>query len=92
MNKFQRKLLKIQEKNNSLVCVGLDTDLEKIPKHLLDKADPIFAFNKAIIDTTADLVCTYKPNIAFYEAQGISGLKSLKKTRLNTHQVLVFPC
>jgi len=80
MNKFQRKLLKIQEKNNSLVCVGLDTDLEKIPKHLLDKADSIFTFNKAIIDTTTDLVCAYKPNIAFYEAQGISGLKSLKKT------------
>jgi len=80
MNKFQKKLLKIQKKNNSLVCVGLDTDLTKIPKHLLKKIDPIFEFNKTIIKAIYDLVCAYKPNIAFYEAEGIDGLRSLKKT------------
>ena len=80
MNKFQKKLLKIQKKNNSLVCVGLDTDLAKIPKHLSSCKSPGFTFNKAIIDTTHDLVCAYKPNIAFYEAEGIMGLQSLKKT------------
>lgn len=77
---FQHKLNQIIEKNNSLVCVGLDPELEKLPKHLLSKKDPIFAFNKAIIDETADLVCAYKPNIAFYEAYGLDGLKQLKKT------------
>lgn len=77
---FQKKLSSIVEKNNSLLCIGLDPDLDKIPKHLLDKDDPIFEFNKAIIDATSDLVCAYKPNIAFYEAYGIEGLKSLKKT------------
>lgn len=77
---FQDKLNHIIKKNNSLVCIGLDPELEKLPKHLLNKKDPIFAFNKAIIDKTADLVCAYKPNIAFYEAYGIEGLKQLKKT------------
>lgn len=77
---FQRKLDKIVKKNNSLVCVGLDPDLDKLPKTLLKKRDPIFEFNKAIVDATADLVCAYKPNIAFYEAEGIAGLRSLKKT------------
>lgn len=67
-------------KNNSLLCVGLDTDVERIPKHLLNDEDPIFAFNKAIIDATYDVVCVYKPNIAFYEAYGIEGLRQLKKT------------
>lgn len=77
---FQKKLEKIQKKNNSLVCVGLDPGLQKIPRHLKKRADPIFEFNKAIIEATHDLVCTYKPNIAFYEAEGIKGLRSLKKT------------
>ena len=77
---FQQKLQKIQKKNNSLVCVGLDTDLEKIPQHLSSCQSPGFTFNKKIIDATHDLVCAYKPNIAFYEANGIKGLKSLKKT------------
>jgi orotidine-5'-phosphate decarboxylase len=80
MNKFIQKLEKIQKKNNSLVCVGLDTDLAKIPKFLLKKPDPIFSFNKEIINSTHDLVCAYKPNIAFYEAEGEKGLKALKKT------------
>ncbi|MBI3485996.1 orotidine-5'-phosphate decarboxylase [Candidatus Daviesbacteria bacterium] len=78
--KFQQKLNGIVAKNNSLLCVGLDPDLDKLPKHLLEKEDPIFEFNKEIIDATFDLVCSYKPNIAFYEAYGIEGLKSLKKT------------
>lgn len=77
---FSQKLKSISKKNNSLLCIGLDSELEKIPKHLLKSADPIFDFNKAIIDATFDLVCSYKPNIAFYEANGIDGLKSLKKT------------
>lgn len=77
---FKHKLETITEKNNSLLCVGLDPDLEKIPKHLLKAGDPIFSFNKKIIDATYDLVCAYKPNIAFYEAYGINGLASLKKT------------
>ncbi len=77
---FRNKLEKIIRKNNSLVCVGLDTDLEKIPRFLLKKLDPIFSFNQAIIKSTYDLVCAYKPNIAFYEARGEKGLRSLKKT------------
>lgn len=77
---FKQKLEKIIKKNNSLLCIGLDIDLEKIPKFLLNTSDPIFSFNKAIIDCTYDLVCSYKPNIAFYEACGIDGLQSLKKT------------
>lgn len=60
--------------------VGLDTDLEKIPPHLLEEEDPIFAFNKAIIDATHDLCVGYKPNIAFYEAYGMKGWKALEKT------------
>lgn len=64
----------------SFLCVGLDTDLDRIPKHLLDSEDPVFEFNKAIIDATHDLVIAYKPNTAFYEALGPSGMESLKKT------------
>lgn len=64
----------------SFLCIGLDVDLTKIPKHLLELEDPIFEFNKAIIDSTHDLAVAYKPNTAFYEAYGIKGWKSLKKT------------
>jgi len=78
--KFVEKLLKISSKNDSLLCVGLDTDLNKIPKLLLEKKDPIFEFNKKIIDVTFDLVCAYKPNMAFYEAHGSKGWESLEKT------------
>lgn len=63
---FASKLKKTWEVNNSLVCVGLDSDLNKIPEHLKKEKQPLFAFNRAIIDSTADLVCAYKPNIAFY--------------------------
>jgi orotidine-5'-phosphate decarboxylase len=64
----------------SFLCIGLDTDLEKIPPHLLDEPDPIFAFNKAIIDATHHLCVAYKPNTAFYEAYGLKGWESLSKT------------
>jgi orotidine-5'-phosphate decarboxylase len=64
----------------SFLCIGLDVDLNKIPKHLLKLEDPIFEFNKAIIDTTHDLCVAYKPNIAFYEAFGLKGWISLQKT------------
>jgi orotidine-5'-phosphate decarboxylase len=64
----------------SFLCVGLDTDLSKIPAHLLDTEDPIFEFNKAIIDATKDFAVAYKPNIAFYECYGPKGWESLKKT------------
>lgn len=64
----------------SYLCVGLDSDIRKIPTHLLKEADPIFAFNKQIIDATSDYCVAYKPNIAFYEAMGAKGWESLQKT------------
>ena len=64
----------------SFLCIGLDTDLEKIPAFLLEEEDPIFSFNKAIIDATHEYCVSYKPNIAFYEAYGIKGWEALKKT------------
>jgi len=68
------------KKKESFLCIGLDVDLNKIPKHLLEEEDPIFAFNKAIIDATYHLAVAYKPNTAFYEAYGIKGWKALEKT------------
>ncbi len=68
------------KKKQSYLCVGLDTDIKKIPKHLLKSDDPIFEFNKQIIDATLDLCVAYKPNIAFYEALGAKGWESLQKT------------
>lgn len=68
------------QKKKSYLCVGLDTDLEKIPKHLLETEDPIFEFNKQIIDATHQFAVAYKPNIAFYEALGAKGWASLQKT------------
>jgi orotidine-5'-phosphate decarboxylase len=64
----------------SYLCVGLDTDITKIPKHLLSEHDPVFAFNKAIIDATRDLCVSYKINTAFYEAMGVKGWETLEKT------------
>ena len=64
----------------SFLCVGLDTDLKKIPEHLLKEDDPIFTFNKAIIDATAPYCVSYKPNLAFYEAFGIAGMVAFEKT------------
>jgi orotidine-5'-phosphate decarboxylase len=80
------------EKKQSFLCVGLDVDLEKIPPHLLKEADPIFAFNKAIIDATHSYAVAYKPNIAFYEAYGVKGWRALEKTiaYLNTEYPEVF--
>lgn len=68
------------KQKRSFLCVGLDTDLSKIPAHLLDAEDPIFEFNKAIIDATKDFAVAYKPNIAFYECYGPKGWESLQKT------------
>lgn len=68
------------KQKKSFLCIGLDVDLSKIPQHLLTLEDPIFEFNKAIIDATHDLCVSYKPNIAFYEAYGIKGWQSLQKT------------
>ncbi|WP_346883629.1 orotidine-5'-phosphate decarboxylase [uncultured Algibacter sp.] len=68
------------KQKKTFLCIGLDVDLDKIPKHLLKDEDPIFAFNKAIIDATHHLCVAYKPNTAFYEAYGIKGWKALEKT------------
>lgn len=75
-----QQLIKQINKKKSFLCIGLDVDLNKIPKHLLNDEDPIFAFNKAIIDATHHLAVAYKPNLAFYEAQGLNGWKALEKT------------
>ncbi len=68
------------KKKKSFLCIGLDVDLNKIPEYLLQEEDPIFAFNKAIIDATHHLCVAYKPNTAFYEAYGLKGWKSLERT------------
>ncbi|WP_026705304.1 orotidine-5'-phosphate decarboxylase [Flavobacterium soli] len=75
----QQLIEQIQLKK-SFLSVGLDVDLNKIPQHLLETEDPIFEFNKAIIDATHDLCVSYKPNVAFYEAYGIKGWQALQKT------------
>ncbi len=75
-----QELVEQIHKKKSFLCIGLDTDLDKIPSHLLKEDDPIFAFNKAIIDATNHLCVAYKPNTAFYEAYGIKGWMSLEKT------------
>ena len=79
-------------KKKSFLCVGLDVDVDKIPKHLLSEEDPIFSFNKAIIDATHQFTVAYKPNTAFYEAYGRKGWESLEKTidYLNTHYPEMF--
>ncbi|MCX2742466.1 orotidine-5'-phosphate decarboxylase [Mangrovivirga sp. M17] len=76
----RKKLVEEIRKKKSFLCVGLDTDIRKIPEHLLETDDPIFEFNKQIIDATKDYCVAYKPNIAFYEAHGPKGWESLKKT------------
>jgi len=68
------------KKKKSYLCIGLDTDLTKIPGHLLKEADPVFEFNRQIIEATHDLCVAYKPNLAFYECRGAQGLESLEKT------------
>lgn len=78
MNRSQ--LIENIRRKGSFLCVGLDTDIKKIPAHLLNEEDPIFAFNKAIIDATAQYCVAYKPNTAFYESLGVDGWKSLDRT------------
>lgn len=78
MNK--QELFEQIKKRKSFLCVGLDTDIKKIPEHLLKEEDPIFTFNKNIIDATAPFCVAYKPNWAFYESDGLKGMASLEKT------------
>ncbi len=78
MNRSQ--LIAEIKRKQSFLCIGLDTDIDKIPKHLLNTEDPIFEFNKAIIDATKDFCVAYKPNIAFYESLGANGWDTLQKT------------
>ncbi len=76
----REELIRLIFAKKSFLCIGLDTDLAKIPQHLLTAEDPIFEFNKAIIDATHDLCVAYKPNFAFYECYGTKGWQSLTKT------------
>lgn len=76
----RQELISLINKKQSFLCVGLDSDIEKIPQHLLKEEDPVFEFNKKIIDSTLPYTVAYKPNLAFYESNGIKGLISLKKT------------
>lgn len=76
----REELVKEIKRKKSFLCVGLDSDITKIPQHLLKEEDPLFAFNKEIIDATHDLAVAYKPNTAFYEAHGVKGWISLEKT------------
>ena len=78
MNK--QELFENIRRKKSFLCVGLDTDIKKIPEHLLNEEDPIFAFNKAIIDATAPYCIAYKPNLAFYESMGVKGWIAFEKT------------
>ncbi|MDH6534960.1 orotidine-5'-phosphate decarboxylase [Parabacteroides sp. 52] len=78
MNK--QELFENIQKKQSFLCVGLDTDIKKIPEHLLTEEDPLFAFNKAIIDATAPFCVAYKPNLAFYESLGVKGMLAFEKT------------
>lgn len=91
--KFNQKYQSVIQKSNSLVCVGLDSNIHKIPSHVKSSDTPQFVFNKAIIDATHDLVCAYKPNTAFYEARGEQGIHELKMTcdyiRTNYPDVLI---
>ena len=81
MTTFSSRLGSIQKKTNSFVCVGLDTDPEKLPQHLRGKKNGILEFNKQIINATKDLACAYKVNFAFYESLGKEGWTIIEKTR-----------
>lgn len=76
----RKELVTNIQRKKSFLCVGLDTDIKKIPEHLLKEDDPVFAFNKAIIDATAPYCIAYKPNLAFYEAMGVKGWIAFEKT------------
>ena len=73
-------LVKIIKEKRSFLCIGLDSDIQKIPQHLQETEDPVFEFNKQIVDATIDLAVAYKPNMAFYESRGSEGWKTLEKT------------
>jgi orotidine-5'-phosphate decarboxylase len=75
-----QQLFNLIRRKQSFLCVGLDSDINKIPKHLLTESDPVFEFNRRIIDATLPYTVAYKPNMAFYESRGIKGLLSLEKT------------
>jgi orotidine-5'-phosphate decarboxylase len=77
---FLEKITNAITTNRSMLCVGLDTDIRKIPEVLRNEKDPVAAFNKALIEATSDLACAYKPNLAYYEAQGSRGLDSVLAT------------
>lgn len=76
----RQELINQIKTKRTFLCVGLDTDLKKVPQHILYDDDPIFSFNKSIIDATADNCVAYKPNLAFYEAHGVNGIVSFEKT------------
>ncbi len=76
----RKELVELIYAKQSFLCVGLDTDIKKIPQHLLKEEDPIFAFNKAIIDATSQFCVAYKPNLAFYESNGVKGWIAFEKT------------
>ena len=76
----REELFNLIQRKQSYLCVGLDSDIEKIPAHLLKLEDPVFEFNKAIIDATLPYAVAYKPNMAFYESRGVEGWQSLQKT------------
>lgn len=76
----RKELIASIQRKRSFLCVGLDTDLKKVPAHLLQEKDPVFAFNKAIIDATAPYCVAYKPNLAFYESMGVKGWIAFEKT------------
>src|SRR5690242_18540134 len=76
----RQELVKTIHQQQSYLCIGLDTDTGKIPRHLMSMPDPVFAFNKQIIDATKDLCVAYKINTAFYESRGIRGWESLERT------------
>lgn len=77
---FTQRLREVQIKQNSLLCIGLDIDENKIPAHIQSMENPVLEFNRRIIEATHDLVCAYKPNLAFYEAIGESGIAALRET------------
>ena len=76
----RKQLVQLIKKKQSFLCVGLDSDIDKIPVHLKDAEDPVFEFNRQIIDATLEYTVAYKPNIAFYESRGIKGMMSLHRT------------
>ncbi len=80
MMTFREKLAAARQRNASQLCIGLDTDIDKLPAHLRTAADPIAEFNCAIVEATSDVVCAFKPNIAFYEQYGNAGWEALRQT------------